>query len=67
MATIALMHGSSASTPHVASVLAAASVAMDTGNDAGLAAAHAISAAALAAGSNSSDSDDSDIKTVPVY
>jgi hypothetical protein len=67
MVNIALMHGSSASTPHVASVLAAASVATDTGNDAGLAAAHAVSAAALAAGSNSSDSDDSDIKTVPVY
>jgi hypothetical protein len=46
----ALMHGASASAPrcHDVASVAVASVATDAGNDAGLAAAHAISAAALA-------------------
>jgi hypothetical protein len=55
-ANIALMHGASASTPqyHNGASVAAASVTMDAANAFGLAgAAHAVSAASLAAGSNS--------------
>ena len=53
-ANIALMHGGSASTPHNVASVAAASVTMDAANAFGLAgAAHAVSAASLAAGSNS--------------
>jgi len=50
----ALMHGASASTPHNVASVAAASVTMNAANAFGLAgAAHAVSAASLAAGSNS--------------
>ena len=72
----ALMHGASASAPHNVASVAAASVTTDAGNAAGVAAAHALSAAALdvTAGSvasplcsvNSSLSSDSDIVVLPV-